>query len=90
MSAGYEAYAAMTDAERVEYLWDRLEASDHRGAVMSLRHQRDRLRKRVDALEVALRDCIHAFDECTGDHAKEIAADDMRRWVDVLVGEQAS
>lgn len=33
-----------------------------------------------DALRSALTEAIDAFDECTGDYAKELAADDLARW----------
>lgn len=40
----------------------------------------ERLAAERDALRSALTEAIDAFDECTGDYAKELAADDLARW----------
>jgi hypothetical protein len=39
-----------------------------------------RLEAQVAELEAALADACDVFDECTGDYAKELAADDLARW----------
>lgn len=44
------------------------------------RHTLAGLLATVDALRAALADAVDAFEECTGDYAKELAEPDLAKW----------